>query len=160
MIFARFWIFHYMGGKLKCFSAVWWNAVTRNILTIDCIQMTTTQTSTNLSISSTAATVDTTKTLASSTAESKKKPTWKWSGEDTPFEHRRWDDDEDNEDNEDDSDKHKFGLCCTCKKGLDDRADFVCNNTQQPGGGFYMLCMQCYEDYSKPWYLAEETHGA
>ena len=159
MIFARFWIFHYMGGKLKCFSAVWWNAVTRNILTIDCIQMTTTQTSTAY-WTSTAATVDTTKTLASSTAESKKKPTWKWSGEDTPFDHRRWDDDEDNEDNEDDSDKHKFGLCCTCKKGLDDRADFVCNNTQQPGGGFYMLCMQCYEDYSKPWYLAEETHGA
>ena len=111
---------------------------------------------------STAAAVDDTNTLTSSTAtattESKKKPTWKWSGEDTPFDHRRWDDDEDKHEDNGNSDNHQFGLCCSCKKGLDDRADFVCDNTQQPGGGFYMLCTNCHEDFNKPWYL-EETHG-
>ena len=144
--------------------------------------MTTTQTSTTYR-TSTAATVDT-KTLARSTAQSKKKPTWKWSGEDTPFEHRRWDDDEDtitltrderkqidwyhtqakvewhNADEDEERDKKSnisaFGLCCTCKKKLNDRADFVCNTQQKSGGGFYRICVTCYEDYSKPWYLAEK----
>ena len=49
-----------------------------------------------------------------------------------------------------------FGLCCTCKKKLNDRADFVCNTQQKSGGGFYRICVTCYEDYSKPWYLAEK----
>ena len=142
--------------------------------------MTTIQTSTDY-WTSTAIAVAAMNTLASSTAiatvQSKKKPTWKWSGEDTPLEHRRWDDDEDDvtytreeneysrwydthqnwrdDDVEDESDKHKFGLCCTCKKGLDDRADFVCNTHTRPSGGFYMLCFSCYEEFNKPWYLEE-----
>ena len=129
---------------------------------------------------STANAVAATNTLASSTAtattESKKKPTWKWSGEDTPFDHRRWDDDEDeleqeheddgnsgdraflNEEEEEESDKHRFGLCWSCKKGLDDRADFVCDDREN--GGFFFMCTDCYEGYSQPWYFHEEKQGA
>ena len=129
---------------------------------------------------STAIAVAATNTLTSSTAtattESKKKPTWKWSGEDTPFDHRRWDDDEDkqeqehedngnsddraflNEEEEEESDKHRFGLCWSCKKGLDDRADFVCDDREN--GGFFFMCTDCYEGYSQPWYFHEEKQGA
>jgi len=112
--------------------------------------MTTIANSTTYWTSTAFAVADTTQVQSKKTPT----PTWKLSGEDTPYDHRRWDEDED----DGNSDNHKFGLCCTCKKGLDDRADFVCNNTQQPGGGFYMLCTNCYEDFNKPWYL-EETHG-
>ena len=130
---------------------------------------------------STANAVAATNTLTSSTAtattESKKKPTWKWSGEDTPFDHRRWDDDEDkeegyddayevdsgdraflNEEEEKESDKHRFGLCWSCKKGLDDRADFVCDDREN--GGFFFMCTDCYEGYIQPWYFHEEKQGA
>ena len=129
---------------------------------------------------STANAVAATNTLTSSTAtattESKKKPTWKWSGEDTPFDRRRWDDDEDepeqeheddgnsgdraflNEEDEEESDKHRFGLCWSCKKGLDDRADFVCDDREN--GGFFFMCTDCYEGYSQPWYFHEEKQGA
>jgi hypothetical protein len=119
---------------------------------------------------STAIAVAATNTLTSSTAtattESKKKPTWKWSGEDTPFDHRRWDDDEEdsgdraflNEEEEEESDKHRFGLCWSCKKGLDDRADFVCDDREN--GGFFFMCTDCYEGYSQPWYFHEEKQGA
>jgi hypothetical protein len=129
---------------------------------------------------STANAVDAMKTLTSSTAtattESKKKPTWKWSGEDTPFEHRRWDDGEDekgyddtyegdsgdhaflNEEEEEESDKHQFGLCWSCKKGLDDRADFVCDDREN--GKFFFMCTDCYEGYIQPWYFHEEKQGA
>jgi hypothetical protein len=131
---------------------------------------------------STANAVAATNTLTSSTAtattESKKKPTWKWSGEDTPFDHRRWDGDEDedeegyddayevdsgdraflNEEEEEESDKHRFGLCWSCKKGLDDRADFVCDDREN--GGFFFMCTDCYEGYSQPWYFHEEKQGA
>ena len=96
MIFAAIWIFHYLARKLKCFSAVWWNAVTKNILTNE--QMTTIANSTAY-WTSTAFAVAAKKTLASSTAtatataqvQSKKKPTWKWSGEEDALE-RGWDD--------------------------------------------------------------------
>jgi hypothetical protein len=133
---------------------------------------------------STANAVAAANTLTSSTAtttattESKKKPTWKWSGEDTPFEHRRWDDGEDeegyddtyeegyddhaflNEEEEEESDKHQFGLCWSCKKGLDDRADFVCDDREN--GGFFFMCTDCYEGYIQPWYHHhhEEKQGA
>ena len=133
--------------------------------------MTTIQNSTTY-WTSTANAVDAMKTLTSSTAtattESKKKPTWKWSGEDTPFEHRRWDDGEDekgydddaflNEEEEEESDKHQFGLCWSCKKGLDDRADFVCDDREN--GKFFFMCTDCYEGYSQPWYFHEEKQGA
>jgi hypothetical protein len=135
---------------------------------------------------STACAVDAMKTLTSSTAttQSNKKPTWKWSGEDTPFEHRRWDDDEDDRtsaqkekdyarwyqaqpkvqwrnSDEDEEPKKKrniseFGLCCSCKKHLNDSADFVCH----PQKTFYRLCTKCHEGYSQPWYLHEEKQGA
>ena len=137
--------------------------------------MTTIQNSTTY-WTSTANAVDAMKTLTSSTAtatattESKKKPTWKWSGEDTPFDHRRWNDEEDekgyddhaflNEEEEEESDKHQFGLCWSCKKGLDDRADFVCDD--RDGGTFFFMCTDCYEGYSQPWYHHhhEEKQGA
>ena len=129
---------------------------------------------------STANAVAAANTLTSSTAtattESKKKPTRKWSGEDTPFDHRRWDDKEDkkgynaydedisddhaflNEEEEEESDKHQFGLCWSCKKGLDDRADFVCDDREN--GKFFFMCTECYEGYSQPWYHHEEKQGA
>jgi len=136
--------------------------------------MTTIQNSTTY-WTSTANAVAATNTLTSSTAtttattESKKKPRWKWSGEDTPFDHRRWNDEEDekgyddhayevdcddhaflNEEEEEESDKHQFGLCWSCKKGLDDRADFVCDDREN--GAFFFMCTDCYEGYSQPWY--------
>ena len=141
--------------------------------------MTTIQNSTTY-WTSTANAVAATNTLTSSTAtattESKKKPTWKWSGEDTPFDRRRWDDDEDepeqeheddgnsgdraflNEEDEEESDKHRFGLCWSCKKGLDDRADFVCDDREN--GGFFFMCTDCHEGYIQPWYFHEEKQGA
>ena len=136
--------------------------------------MTTIQNSTAYWIS-TANAVAAANTLTSSTAtttattESKKKPRWKWSGEDTPFDLRSWNDGEDeegydddtydvdcddhaflNEEEEEESDKHQFGLCWSCKKGLDDRADFVCDD--RDGGTFFFMCTDCYEGYSQPWY--------
>jgi hypothetical protein len=133
--------------------------------------MTTIQNSTTY-WTSTANAVAAANTLTSSTAtattESKKKPTWKWSGEDTPFEHRCWDDGEDeegyddhaflNEEEEEESDKHQFGLCWSCKKGLDDRADFVCDDREN--GKFFFMCTDCYEGYSQPWYFHEDKQGA
>lgn len=44
------------------------------------------------------------------------------------------------------SNNSNFGLCCHCKKKLNDRADFVCN----PQESFYRMCIKCHEDYSKP----------
>ena len=138
--------------------------------------MTTIQNSTAYWIS-TANAVAAANTLTSSTAtttattESKKKPRWKWSGEDTPFDLRCWNDEEDekgydddayayevdcddhaflNEEEEEESDKHQFGLCWSCKKGLDDRADFVCDD--RDNGAFFFMCTDCYEGYSQPWY--------
>jgi len=125
--------------------------------------MTTIQNSTAYWIS-TANAVAAANTLTSSTAtatattESKKKPRWKWSGEDTPFDLRCWNDEEDekgydddayayevdcddhaflNEEEEEESDKHQFGLCWSCKKGLDDRADFVCDD--RDNGAFFFM---------------------
>jgi hypothetical protein len=138
--------------------------------------MTTIQNSTAYWVS-TANAVAAANTLTSSTAtttattESKKKPRWKWSGEDTPFDLRCWNDEEDekgydddayayevdcddhaflNEEEEEESDKHQFGLCWSCKKGLDDRADFVCDD--RDNGAFFFMCTDCYEGYSQPWY--------
>ena len=138
--------------------------------------MTTIQNSTAYWIS-TANAVAAANTLTSSTAtatattERKKKPRWKWSGEDTPFDLRCWNDEEDekgydddayayevdcddhaflNEEEEEESDKHQFGLCWSCKKGLDDRADFVCDD--RDNGAFFFMCTDCYEGYSQPWY--------
>ena len=142
--------------------------------------MTTIATSTNCWTSTTA------KTLASSTAQSKK-PMWKCrGGEDTPFDYRRSDeDDEDtttmtqderkklawyhaqakvqwrNADEDEDEEPKKsniaeFGLCCSCKKHLNDSADFVCH----PQKTFYRLCTKCHEDFNQPRYLEEKTHGA
>jgi hypothetical protein len=146
--------------------------------------MTTIQNSTTY-WTSTANAVAAANTLTSSTAtttattESKKKPTWKWSGEDTPFNLRCWNDEEDekgydddayevdcddhaflNEEEEEESDKHQFGLCWSCKKGLDDRADFVCDD--RDNGKFFFMCTDCYEGYSQPWYHHhhEEKQGA
>jgi hypothetical protein len=120
-----------------------------------------------------------TSSTATATTESKKKPTWKWSGEDTPFDLRSWNDGEDeegyddtyegysgdraflNEEEEEESDKHQFGLCWSCKKGLDDRADFVCDDREN--GKFFFMCTDCYEGYSQPWYHHhhhEEKQGA
>jgi hypothetical protein len=117
-----------------------------------------------------------TKTLASSkTTAQSKKPRWKWSGDDEPSEFSRWDDKEDkkgydayevdsgdhaflNEEEEEESDKHQFGLCWSCKKGLDDRADFVCDD--RDNGKFFFMCTDCYEGYSQPWYHHGEKQGA
>ena len=132
--------------------------------------MTTIATSTNCWTSSTA------KTLASSTAQSKKKPVRKWSGGEEPIEYNRSDDDADtgtltrddrrrlawyhaqakvqwrNADEDEEPKKSnisEFGLCCSCKKHLNDSADFVCH----PQKTFYRLCTKCHEDYRQPWYL-------
>ena len=60
--------------------------------------------------------------------------------------------DEDEDEERGKSNISDFGLCCSCKKKLNDRADFVCN----PQKSFYRMCTKCHEDYSKPWYLAAE----
>jgi len=39
------------------------------------------------------------------------------------------------------SDQHKFGLCCDCDAGLDDRADFICD--YQSNGGMRLICSAC-----------------
>jgi hypothetical protein len=131
--------------------------------------MTTIATSTNCWTSSTA------KTLASSTAQSKK-PVRKWSGGEEPIDYNHSDDDADtgtltrddrrrlawyhaqakvqwrNADEDEEPKKSnisEFGLCCSCKKHLNDSADFVCH----PQKTFYRLCTKCHEDYNKPWYL-------
>jgi hypothetical protein len=38
-------------------------------------------------------------------------------------------------------DLHKYGLCCSCDNGLDDRADFLCD----VGG---LMCNACSEYYT------------
>ena len=86
--------------KLKCFSIVWWNAVTNSILTTKQMMTNIANSTTNCATSSTAAKPVETKTLTSSTTTApapaqSKKPRWKWSGDDEPSEYRRWDDDQD-----------------------------------------------------------------
>ena len=51
--------------------------------------------------------------------------------------------DEDNDDKK--SNISEFGLCCTCKKKLNDRAHFVCH----PQKSFYRLCTKCHEDQTR-----------
>jgi hypothetical protein len=41
------------------------------------------------------------------------------------------------------SDNHKFGLCPTCHKGLDDKADFIVNANIH-STGFSLVCTPCY----------------
>ena len=42
------------------------------------------------------------------------------------------------------SDEHKYGLCCSCDAGLDDRADFVCHSKKD--GELTLKCNAC-DDY-------------
>jgi hypothetical protein len=42
------------------------------------------------------------------------------------------------------SDEHKYGLCCSCDAGLDDRADFVCFSKKD--GELTLRCNAC-DDY-------------
>lgn len=49
-------------------------------------------------------------------------------------------------------DLHKFGLCCSCDAGLDDRADFVCD--PRSPGGFALMCNDCFEYYNKNGYVS------
>lgn len=49
-------------------------------------------------------------------------------------------------------DLHKFGLCCSCDAGLDDRADFVCD--PRSPGGFALMCNDCFEYYNKNGYTS------
>jgi len=42
------------------------------------------------------------------------------------------------------SDEHKYGLCCSCDAGLDDRADFVCHSKKD--GELTLKCNDC-DDY-------------
>jgi hypothetical protein len=139
----------FFGGMIECSAQVYSNERTNEEMTTTIQSSTTYWTSTAFAVDTTTTTTNA-KTIASSTCSVK------WIGEDTPYDCRRWDDDEDTDNDE--SSNHKFGLCCTCKKGLDDRADFVCNNNTRQDGGFYMLCTQCHEDFNNAWYL-EETHG-
>jgi hypothetical protein len=44
------------------------------------------------------------------------------------------------------SDEHKFGLCCSCDAGLDDRADFEVDN--RASGGFALMCHACVAYYT------------
>jgi len=39
------------------------------------------------------------------------------------------------------SKRFKFGLCCDCDNGLDDKSDFVCH--PRPNGAFVMMCHDC-----------------
>ena len=38
-------------------------------------------------------------------------------------------------------DLHKFGLCCSCDNGLDDRADFICDKAG-------LMCNACCDYYT------------
>jgi hypothetical protein len=49
------------------------------------------------------------------------------------------------------SDQHKFGLCCDCDAGLDDRADFICDN--RSNGGFALMCNACNDYYTNGGHL-------
>jgi hypothetical protein len=40
--------------------------------------------------------------------------------------------------------KHKFGLCPACDKGLDDRVDFIVVNSTTKPTGFSLFCAPCY----------------
>ena len=40
--------------------------------------------------------------------------------------------------------KHKFGLCPACDKGLDDRVDFIVMNSSTKPTGFALYCPPCY----------------
>lgn len=44
------------------------------------------------------------------------------------------------------SDKFKFGLCCSCDTGLDDKSEFVCD--PRPNGAFVLTCNAC-DDYNR-----------
>jgi hypothetical protein len=43
------------------------------------------------------------------------------------------------------SDEHKYGLCCSCDAGLDDRADFVCQSKKD--GELSLMCNACSDYY-------------
>lgn len=43
------------------------------------------------------------------------------------------------------SDEHKYGLCCRCDAGLDDRADFVCHSKND--GELALMCNACSNYY-------------
>ena len=45
------------------------------------------------------------------------------------------------------SDEHKYGLCCSCDAGLDDRADFVCHSKKD--GELTLRCNACDEYYTQ-----------
>ena len=45
------------------------------------------------------------------------------------------------------SDEHKYGLCCSCDAGLDDRADFVCHSKKD--GELSLMCNACDEYYTQ-----------
>jgi hypothetical protein len=45
------------------------------------------------------------------------------------------------------SDEHKYGLCCSCDAGLDDRADFVCFSKKD--GELTLRCNACDEYYTQ-----------
>jgi hypothetical protein len=45
------------------------------------------------------------------------------------------------------SDDHKYGLCCSCDAGLDDRADFVCHSKKD--GELTLMCCACDNYYTQ-----------
>ena len=65
-----------------------------------------------------------------------------------------------NEDREIKIDQHKYGLCCTCDAGLDDRADFVCNIQMRDNLAaefFGLMCNACHDYYTGPSYAIEDN---
>lgn len=48
------------------------------------------------------------------------------------------------------SDKFKFGLCCSCDAGLDDKSEFVCD--PRPNGAFVLTCNAC-DGYNQRLYV-------
>jgi len=42
-------------------------------------------------------------------------------------------------------DNHKYGLCCSCDAGLDDRADFICDTRIH--SDFALMCNDCHDYY-------------
>jgi hypothetical protein len=44
---------------------------------------------------------------------------------------------------------HKYGLCCCCDAGLDDRTDFVCVDILDDDNGFALMCNACDDYYSQ-----------